>query len=498
MMTSALSSCFVLPHISRTITNVAIKTLANNPRVCSRLFLEPDFNNNVKLSDSTVSDSKVLSFNGSDGINETSSIAFVVLAALAIAISYADRSNLSTAIIPMAKQFNWDSLFSGFVLSAFWAGYATTQVLGGALADGFGGELLLVFAMLLWSGATAATPVAAAAGTVQVLAARVLLGAGEGLALPAIHSMIRKYVLPAQRSIAASVVTAACFLGALVSNLIAPVIIDKFDWETCFYGFAAIPTLIWIPLWSLFLFNDGKRRNAKSTGSTQPDTPRILFEKSDLADESPTIIQLLKEKPVWGIIAAQYGQSWGLIGLLSWLPTYYSQRFGVPISSLASYTVLPYFLQLLTSVAAGTIADVLIGKGVRVLTVRKGLQTVGMLAPALCLSYCSYATGLSAQQAAGLITAGSAISALTVGAVSCNHFDISPKNAGAVFGIGNTASCIGGLIAVPFSGFIYDTTHSWSLVFALFSAHYLIGCVLYNLWASDVPLTFQKKTVKSQ
>jgi hypothetical protein len=33
-------------------------------------------------------------------------------------------------------------------------------------------------------------------------------------------------------------------------------------------------------------------------------------------------------------------------------------------------------------------------------------------------------------QAAAIITAGSAISALTVGAVSCNHFDISPNNAG--------------------------------------------------------------------
>lgn len=53
---------------------------------------------------------------------------------------YLQRSNLSTAIIPMAAAFQWDSLFSGLVLSAFWAGYALTQVLGGKLADKYGGQ----------------------------------------------------------------------------------------------------------------------------------------------------------------------------------------------------------------------------------------------------------------------------------------------------------------------------------------------------------------------
>jgi ACS family sodium-dependent inorganic phosphate cotransporter len=52
---------------------------------------------------------------------------------LGIVICYADRSNMSTAILPMAEAFHWDKAFSGIVLSAFFAGYAATQVLGGAL-----------------------------------------------------------------------------------------------------------------------------------------------------------------------------------------------------------------------------------------------------------------------------------------------------------------------------------------------------------------------------
>ena len=60
---------------------------------------------------------------------------FTVLASLAIAISYADRTNLSTSIIPMTNQYGWDASTSGLILSSFWLGYGSSQVVGGRLAD---------------------------------------------------------------------------------------------------------------------------------------------------------------------------------------------------------------------------------------------------------------------------------------------------------------------------------------------------------------------------
>ncbi|POG59204.1 hypothetical protein GLOIN_2v856345 [Rhizophagus irregularis DAOM 181602=DAOM 197198] len=65
------------------------------------------------------------------------------LCALAILINYADRSNIAVAIVYMAKEFGWSSTTQGLVLSSFFVGYLTTQVLGGALADKFGGKWVL-------------------------------------------------------------------------------------------------------------------------------------------------------------------------------------------------------------------------------------------------------------------------------------------------------------------------------------------------------------------
>lgn len=53
-----------------------------------------------------------------------------------------------------------------------------------------------------------------------------------------------------------------------------------------------------------------------------------------------------------------------------------------------------------------------------------------MLLPAACLAYCAWIPDLTSALAYILINIGTAASALTTAAVSCNHFDISPRNAG--------------------------------------------------------------------
>jgi MFS family permease len=303
-------------------------------------------------------------------------LSFTVLAALAICISYADRSNLSTAIIPMSAQYSWDGLLSGVILSAFFVGYATTQVVAGLLADYWGGEGLLLAGLLLWSLCTGLTPLCAEQGDAVLIANRVLLGAGEGLALPAVHSMLPQYVPPAQRASAAAVVTAACYAGALASNLASPPLIAAYGWPATFYLFALLPPLLWLPLWSRFLAAQRKGDGDGGSGSgssgsisgssgssgsgSSSDKSRRGDAKYAEADVQASVMQLLQLRPVQAIVIAQYCQSWGMYGLLSWLPTYYSDRFDVPLGNLGTLTALPYLLQTAVAAGAGFLADDLV------------------------------------------------------------------------------------------------------------------------------------------
>ena len=67
----------------------------------------------------------------------------VALCFAAVFICYVDRVNISLAIIAMKDEFGWDKTTQGWVMSSFFIGYLTTQILGGWLADRYGGKPVL-------------------------------------------------------------------------------------------------------------------------------------------------------------------------------------------------------------------------------------------------------------------------------------------------------------------------------------------------------------------
>jgi ACS family sodium-dependent inorganic phosphate cotransporter len=95
----------------------------------------------------------------------------VALFFLGTALCYIDRISISVAIIPLARQFGYDSAAQGLVLSAVFWGYLWTQLVGGWTADRFGGHRVLAAGVAIWSIATFVTPVAAAATFTALLAA---------------------------------------------------------------------------------------------------------------------------------------------------------------------------------------------------------------------------------------------------------------------------------------------------------------------------------------
>ncbi|KAF8063765.1 PHT4 [Scenedesmus sp. PABB004] len=446
-------------------------------------------------------------------------LTLVLVAAAGVVICYADRSNMSTAILPMAEAFNWDKAFEGVVLSAFFAGYAATQVLGGSLADRYGGKLVLTAGVFLWSVFTVATPAAAAAGTPALLAARVLLGVGEGVAFPSIHSIIARNVPPSKRSTAVGVVTAASYAGTALAFGISPLLISRLGWQWVFYLFGA-SALLWLPVWlplnvqrelappggagagagAAPAGGSGSGGAAACGGAADADAPpapagaggggeeegqpllaRASFEivpgaaaaaasaaaagappRGPRAAPGTGFAALMRRREVWAICACQYAQSYGMYGLLTWLPTFFSDYYHVEVGDLGGYTLLPYVVQGLVGLGAGALADSLLatrGWGVR-----------------------------RVRAASAFITLGLGLSALSLGAVSVNHLDIAPRHAGMVFGAGNTAATLAGLVSVPLTGLLLERTGSWALVFGIIGAHFVAGSAAWAAWVGDTPL----------
>jgi len=155
-------------------------------------------------------------------------------------LCYLDRVNISVAIIPMARDFNWDREVQGLVLSSFFVGYLLTQVVGGRLADRYGGKAVLGFGVLMWSAFTIFIPPAAALGLAVLIMVRIGLGIGEGVSFPAVHSIFACWIPLRERGRSIALNFSGVPLGTVTALVVTPWIVIHWAWEWMFYLFGSL------------------------------------------------------------------------------------------------------------------------------------------------------------------------------------------------------------------------------------------------------------------
>ena len=402
----------------------------------------------------------------------------VLLSFAAVFICYMDRVNISVAIIPMAAEFGWNAEQQGRVLSAFFVGYLLTQVLGGRLADRFGGKIVLGIGVLSWSLFTLITPLAAAAGFAALLAARIGMGVGEGVTFPSIYSLFGRWLPKAESARGIGVIFSAIPLGSVFALLATPFIVVTWGWHWAFYSFGAIGMVWW---WFWY-------RNVSAHPDAHPtiaEHERAQLDAIVAAEESrpPTLRELLGCAPVWAMIVGHFCTNWGGYVLLAWMPTYITQGLGVDFASVGIFSVIPSLCSFLFLNVAGWFADRLIKRGWDVTTARKTMQTIGFGGAATTLMFVGYIH--DAPTAIALMSVGSILGACAAGGFGVNHLDVAPRYAGVLMGLSNTAGTIPGIIGVYVSGLILNLTHSWTLVFQVAAGIYLFGMVFYLIFASS-------------
>jgi MFS family permease len=394
-------------------------------------------------------------------------------------ICYIDRVNISVAIIPMAADLGWNATTQGTVLSAFFVGYLLTQVVGGRLADRFGGKIVLAGGVLLWSLFTILTPPAAAIGFAVLLIARIGMGLGEGVNFPAIYTLHARWIPTDERARAMALNNSGIPLGTVFALLVTPIVVAQLGWQWAFYLFGSVG-LVWFAVWQM--------RSAAEPAQHPHITPQELEHirahspPAGQPGSAPPIAAFLKHRAVWAIIVAHFCNNWSLYVLLSWLPTFVNKGLGVNFASVGVFTMFPHIAYFVFLNVAGNVADRLIRGGMDVGRVRKLMQTIGFGGVAIALLIVGHVH--TATTAIAIMTIGNGIFAFTAGGFFVNHMDIAPRSAGTLMGITNTAATIPGIIGVYVSGMILDATGSWAIVFDVAAGIALFGLVFYLIFAS--------------
>jgi ACS family sodium-dependent inorganic phosphate cotransporter len=395
-------------------------------------------------------------------------------------VCYIDRINISVAIIPMAEALHWDASRQGLVLSSFFVGYLLTQVVGGRLADRFGGKVVLATGVLWWSLFTLLTPVAAMGGFAALIAARIAMGLGEAVTFPSVYTLYSRWLPVQERARGMALNNSGIPIGTIFALIVTPMIVARLGWEWAFYAFGMVG-VIWAFFWIRYTASTPEAHKDISQAELQYIRDNTPVKAADT--RTPSIREFLKHGPVWAIMVAHFCNNWSLYVLLSWMPTFVNKGLGVDFASVGWYTMIPNAMAFLFMNVAGTVADRLIKRGMDVGRVRKLMQTIGFGGITIALAVVGEVQ--SAPMAIAVMAAGSAIGGFVMGGFVVNHLDIAPHSAGTLMGITNTVATIPGIIGVYVSGLILDWTGSWTLVFQVTAGVTLFGLLFYLFFASS-------------
>ncbi|KAK8326175.1 hypothetical protein V6Z11_A11G098100 [Gossypium hirsutum] len=347
----------------------------------------------------------------------------VLLCFAAFLLCNMDRVNMSIAILPMSKEFNWNSATVGLIQSSFFWGYLLTQILGGIWADKIGGKLVLGFGVVWWSVATVLTPIAAKIGLPFLLIMRAFMGIGEGVAMPAMNNLLSKWIPVSERSRSLALVYSGMYLGSVTGLAFSPILIHKFGWPSVFYSFGSLGS-IWFALWL---------RKAYSSPEEDPELSqeeKKLIMGGSLSKEPVKVIPwrlILSKAPVWALIISHFCHNWGTFILLTWMPTYYNQVLKFNLTESGLLCVLPWLTMAAFANIGGWIADTLVSRGLSITAVRKIMQSIGFLGPAFFLTQLSYVRTPAMAVLCMACSQGS--DAFSQSGLYSNHQDIGPRYA---------------------------------------------------------------------
>jgi len=377
----------------------------------------------------------------------------LVLLCLMYCLTYIDRVNVSTAAAGFARDFHLSNTEIGTVFSAFGFSYLLFQVGGGWVSDRFGVRRTLIACGLVWGAATLLTGLAA--GFWTMVAARLLLGIGEGATFPAATAAMARWVSADKRGFAQGITHSAARIGNALAPAVIVAVMAAYGWRASFYVMGAV-SLLWVLVWSVTFTEHPK------------DHPRITAEELRRLPAPATRPAAVPWGPLFmrmlPVTIVYFCYGWTLWLFLSWLPQYFLHSFSLDMKKSAIFASSVFFAGVIGDTLGGIVTDRILIRTGSVKKARSTMVSVCMLLSLAALLPLLFTHDLTVSVVC--LSAGFFFAEMTIGPMWAIPMDVAGEFAGTASGMMNTGSALAALVSPIIGGWLIDATGNWDLPFA--------------------------------
>jgi MFS family permease len=393
----------------------------------------------------------------------------LILLCLMYGITYVDRVNVSTASAVFGKELHLSNTQVGFVFSAFAYPYLLFQVFGGWVGDRFGARLALTVAGVIWSVGTIMTGLAGS--LTSMIAARLVLGFGEGATFPVATRAMSDWTAAARRGFAQGITHSAARLGNAITPPLVVALIGWVTWRGSFLVMGVL-SLAWTLVWGWY-FRDSPAEH-----------PAITREELERLPAFRSRVQRQREPVPWGplirrmlpVTLVYFCYGWTLWLYLSWIPQYFTHSFNLNLRNSSLFAAGVFFGGVVGDTLGGVVTDRVYERTRSRDKARRNLVVFGFLASLAFMLPILFVHDVTI--AAICLSAAFFFAEFTIGPMWAIPMDIAPKHAGTASGLMNTGSALAAIVSPVIAGYVIDKTGIWELPFVGSIALLLLGAML--------------------
>ncbi|MGC1411813.1 MAG: MFS transporter [Acetobacteraceae bacterium] len=394
------------------------------------------------------------------------------LATAAIALNYVDRSTLAVGNIKIREEFGISATAIGALQSAWSITYALCQVPIGYFLDRLGPRWLVGVALVLWSLAQAAGGFAVS--YVQLLWARVALGAAECPAFPAAVRVTSDWFHVKDRGRPTGVYNSGGSIGPFIAPPLLTGLMLAFGWRMMFItmGIAGVlGALVWFKLY---------RDPAKTELEPQDQAYLAANRAAEGKVEARHWGRLFRFQSMWGLMLGAFCTGYAVWMYQTWLPAYLEMQQHISIAKTGFLASIPLFCSILGAWSGGWLTDRLHARGMALVASRRLPSIVGLLLSGLFTVAATMAG--SPTQAIVFISLAMFFLSLGIAGKWTLITAVAPQSyCTSVASIQNFGGYLGGTVSPIVTGFVVDETGSFVVALSIGAAITVLGAALLQL-----------------
>eukprot|EP00039_Didymoeca_costata_P002155 m.57892 g.57892 ORF g.57892 m.57892 type:complete len:538 (+) comp11140_c0_seq2:208-1821(+) len=342
----------------------------------------------------------------------------------------------------LKSRYNWTDSQKNAVTSSVHFGYILSPLIGGLLADYFGGKVIFGVGVFFCCVTAASTPLAAPHFYV-LIALRVMAGFFEGLIYPAFNSKLALWAPTGERSVLSAIGYIGSFVGIIVSVLVSKSLNSEsaLDGYGSFLVFGCI-AVIWILFYCLFAY--GKPSKDPNECDAEEYYLQVkLHGHHDGEYQSFPWKHLLSSGPCYAILLAHLGYSWMLVTVADGFPQFSKNVFKRDLEEKHNIDeIVPNAAFILAAFISSLVADSLTRNKMLLKRVRQLFTSISFVTSSVFIILLADLS--QHQRAKGLIYMSIVQGSLGLcyGGFLINHLDIGPRHAGALYGLTSAFSII--------------------------------------------------------